>query len=687
MLQNPQFANIISNQLKLQKSREKSGNSADGGDDLSNLAGSVGDSADPSVDSSALLLSNGGAQLDPKQAQDLLQLLNLIQSMGGVDKIAPLFASSATQSLGPSSELGSSESPSEQTGSRQRRPQTFGGGGETGGAEPASESPPNPFVFSYAQPDQDQRQAAAAVGSASDSDQAGSLQPQLTPEIIQNLAQLESLFAYKQPSSAGRQSLDQNQNQNQNSPLLNLNVESQPFTAEDAKQFQPLLSRQQQQQQPQAQTSLIRVQVPNSQEQRGRQRGQQAPASVRGQQAPIATSVNEFTSFLPYLEGDLRQPVGSRLSGGGGGQQTQLQRNQQQMNRNAGATRAGASSSRSQQFVNSGEQIWRQPQPQQPQMRRQQQQQPQQQPQQLQQQARRRPPNRERTQRLNTIDFPAQAAPAAPETSRARSLVLMTSGPPIESIQPGGDATAEETLSDRALEERLRLLENGFISPSPPSAADVGQPTARSQQQFGGGGGGPRDFFQPTLSSTNVFASSASSLNSNGGESRDAEFGRDSADGRTTNQPASEQEDPSSSSSSSAGPETPATQEQPSLNTLVGPLISGDQSGPGASLDPQTGKLVCNRRGVFAHPNSCGRFIVCAPQSRSHRALRAFEHHCPAEHIFHVSRTQIIQFARFRKRFQRGRKLTSSPFHSRFNSIRPIRTPGDDADRKACRPT
>jgi hypothetical protein len=65
--------------------------------------------------------------------------------------------------------------------------------------------------------------------------------------------------------------------------------------------------------------------------------------------------------------------------------------------------------------------------------------------------------------------------------------------------------------------------------------------------------------------------------------------------------------------------------------------FTGALEGPGATQDPQTGKLVCNRRGVFAHPASCGQFIVCAPQSRNQRSLRPFEHHCPAEHIFHDS--------------------------------------------------
>lgn len=679
MLQNPQFANIISNQLKQQKNREK----LDGGDQLSGQPeasdGSSPDLSGGSVGSSDSLLLNGGggiggAQLDPKQAQDLVQLLNLIQSMGGVDKIAPYFLSAqANQSLasGGSSEAGAGYLPADSgeqptTSARQRRPQT------TYDASSSDSTAANPFVFSYAQPDQDQRQASVAAAGATSVEGANN-QPQLTSELLQNLAQLESLFAYKQPAGNTRQfspsSSDQIDSQPPAQPNQLLNIEPQPFTADDAKQssFQPLkplmLSRSQQHQ-----AAAIRVQVPSQVDSnRGRQRvrdqQQQHAAAVappvRGQ--TIATSVNEFTSYLPYLEGDLRQPVGSRLSSGP--QQSQLQRApQQQLNRNAATTRGSqansnpltvsSGSSRSQQFVNNGEQpVWRQQQ-QQPQIRRQP-------PNQQQQQPRRRPPNRERTQRLNSIDFPPATAVASSQSRPQKSLVLLTSGPPDVAVgdqldQPRGVGAAnEETLLDRALEERLRLLENGLVTPSAesspatdgsasaPSADDQDQDQDQQQplpnrQQFS------NTFFQPTLSSTNVFSSSVGSATNPDALATSQRTSPESFVTSTVSADLRDNEDHGSTSAAlaqSVGSDhnNQGQGEGGSANTLVGPLLSLDQAGPGASFDPQTGKLVCNRRGVFAHPNSCGRFIVCAPQSRSQRSLRAFEHHCPAEHIFHVS--------------------------------------------------
>ena len=53
-----------------------------------------------------------------------------------------------------------------------------------------------------------------------------------------------------------------------------------------------------------------------------------------------------------------------------------------------------------------------------------------------------------------------------------------------------------------------------------------------------------------------------------------------------------------------------------------------------AIFSENDGKIGCGKRGVHAHPNSCGMFVVCAPTSRSNKNLRALTHHCPADQVF-----------------------------------------------------
>jgi hypothetical protein len=55
-------------------------------------------------------------------------------------------------------------------------------------------------------------------------------------------------------------------------------------------------------------------------------------------------------------------------------------------------------------------------------------------------------------------------------------------------------------------------------------------------------------------------------------------------------------------------------------------------SGPAVEMD--SGSVKCTRRGVFAHPGSCGQFVVCAPVSRGSLNYRSYLHHCPAEQVF-----------------------------------------------------
>ena len=54
----------------------------------------------------------------------------------------------------------------------------------------------------------------------------------------------------------------------------------------------------------------------------------------------------------------------------------------------------------------------------------------------------------------------------------------------------------------------------------------------------------------------------------------------------------------------------------------------------GPPVEMESGVVKCTRRGVFAHPGSCGQFVVCAPVSRGSLNYRSYMHHCPAEQVF-----------------------------------------------------
>jgi hypothetical protein len=70
-------------------------------------------------------------------------------------------------------------------------------------------------------------------------------------------------------------------------------------------------------------------------------------------------------------------------------------------------------------------------------------------------------------------------------------------------------------------------------------------------------------------------------------------------------------------------PTQPPTTEAPATQ-FDGPAIFAENDG----------KIGCNKRGVHAHPSSCGMFVVCAPASRANKQLRALTHHCPADQVF-----------------------------------------------------
>lgn len=726
MLQNPAFASVISNQLKLggaggsnsinnqQVQRPQSSGAIDSGtNDFGTSMTSESSDQNPELPSNQQESNNSA---NSKQAQDLLQLLNSIQSLGGVDKIIPFLSSQTggngldmssaklnelaannrivrNDSLFIPEDGGMSDNRLIQDtlvtnsggNTRQRRPQKTDLNYQsytrpTTLIENENSSPTGPFVFSYGQPNNgDQRNVDSTTNQQFDSnsnqlDNSSGVQPTLTPEIMSNLAQLESLFAYNQP---GRQQVGNSAQPpsfvTTQATLRQPNVESVPFTVDDAK-FHPIMPMQPSQTGQRQQETIIRVQIPD---QRGNQHRQGRPASQQRQQQAHSPTYrnqqhfNDINNFLPYLEGDVRQPVGQRLSA----QQPQQTQRGNPQRLQPSNSQAVASNTR-QQFVS-------QPPPLQTvgsvddnQDRVMKQQWKSQQPvtrsNQVQQQ-RRRPPNRERNQRVNSADFPTSTSGTLQGSSnfvrgdqdRPRSLVLLTSGPPTIQADPltssDTPSSSDETLTDKALEERLRLLENGYLSGTPTiePAATTNQKNLRNnnniihddsntdanmnsntRQQFNNG-----FFYQPTLSSTNV-VSSSSQTNSQHSEVRPTTttistlastststgFSRDLPTGRVN----MENDDSSSSSSSLNGSSESNSSPNDPNNQLSAPALL-DQSGPGASLDPQTGKLVCNRRGVFAHPNSCGQFIVCAPQSRSQRSLRPFEHHCPAEHIFHVS--------------------------------------------------
>ena len=58
-----------------------------------------------------------------------------------------------------------------------------------------------------------------------------------------------------------------------------------------------------------------------------------------------------------------------------------------------------------------------------------------------------------------------------------------------------------------------------------------------------------------------------------------------------------------------------------------------DPSSPPVAMG-NGGIVACTRRGVYAHPQSCGQFVVCAPLTRGSTKYRSYEHHCPAEQVF-----------------------------------------------------
>lgn len=74
----------------------------------------------------------------------------------------------------------------------------------------------------------------------------------------------------------------------------------------------------------------------------------------------------------------------------------------------------------------------------------------------------------------------------------------------------------------------------------------------------------------------------------------------------------------------------PTTTPRPTRRTTLAPL---EEVGPAVEMDPK-GQLSCSRRGVYAHPENCGMFVVCAPSSRNAVTYRSYTHHCPAEQVF-----------------------------------------------------
>ncbi|OTF77289.1 hypothetical protein BLA29_009748, partial [Euroglyphus maynei] len=62
----------------------------------------------------------------------------------------------------------------------------------------------------------------------------------------------------------------------------------------------------------------------------------------------------------------------------------------------------------------------------------------------------------------------------------------------------------------------------------------------------------------------------------------------------------------------------------PSIDKFNGPSVYSNNDN----------SLGCSKRGVFAHPESCGMFVVCAPAGRDKKGFRTLTHHCPAEQVF-----------------------------------------------------
>jgi len=740
MLQNPQFASVISQQLKLSQEQrgqsnsnpnangepqlgsptllqhnrqaQFSGGQANGApeDELSQ-AGNRPQDTPTQLEAAAGAGGEADQAAASKQAQDLLQLLNLIQSLGGVDKIAPSLMQQASRIAageqggvaGDQVGVAAGDPNQQPAGVNQRRAGQRPSGvtgvdmaGSGSGSGGGSEAPIREFVFSYSQPS---GAASAPTGTADEQPAAAggqedqtvaSGQPQLTPEVLHNIAQLESLFAYNQPQGARDQQPGGR-------------IEAQPFTLDDAKPGLASLRGSVTSQQP-----AIRVQVPREQRPAGQQRrnqqqsqGQQssqqqssqqqsqqqtARTQHRGRQQSAQYNTNGQTELygdfhLPYLEGDLRQPVGQRASEAATSAYKPAARPQtvpRAPNEPGIVLRANRKPQQqpfeaSSEFAAPSLEPVGEPAPRQRRPSQQQQQPP---------EHRRRPPNRERGQRLNTIDFPPSTG-GQPSTSgnqellgdagqarpRPRSLVLLTNGPPVATSSgqtTSGGRSAAEARSQRLFEERLRLLESGLVPPSslqdiqasadpegaprdpsgsspaatPTSLAESSSPASSTEQLA-------NFFYQPAiggqlsvaqqqrqqqlqqlpngqLSTTTTLASVSSSGPPN------QEFSSPATTPLLEEAAPTGVRDPQENASA-----RPPQRETSSASPAATPPSEG---GPGASLDPETGRLLCNRRGVFAHPNSCGQFIVCAPQSRAQKSLRPFEHHCPAEHIFHVSR-------------------------------------------------
>ena len=66
----------------------------------------------------------------------------------------------------------------------------------------------------------------------------------------------------------------------------------------------------------------------------------------------------------------------------------------------------------------------------------------------------------------------------------------------------------------------------------------------------------------------------------------------------------------------------------------LAPSAAEDAVPSGPPVEMESGHVKCTRRGVFAHPGSCGQFVVCAPASRGSLSYRSYMHHCPAEQVF-----------------------------------------------------
>lgn len=63
---------------------------------------------------------------------------------------------------------------------------------------------------------------------------------------------------------------------------------------------------------------------------------------------------------------------------------------------------------------------------------------------------------------------------------------------------------------------------------------------------------------------------------------------------------------------------------EPVMDNFNGPAVFSEKEGG----------LGCSKRGVFAHPDSCGMFVVCAPAGRGKKGMRTLTHHCPADQVF-----------------------------------------------------